>query len=95
MDNVVYLLGIKKYYDDYLVVTVLWNNCYLGRIINYKDTIKVKCGRHKEFETNDMSSAVKVFAKYIKRKLDYNSPRVFYREIEVDMFDEDFFTEVN
>jgi len=93
MNNRAYLLGIRKYYEDYSVITVLWDNVYLGYISDYKGTIKVKCRKRKECEVENTNTAIKEFADYIKSVLD-NSTKVFYREIEVDMLDKDTFEEV-
>lgn len=91
MDVRYYLLGIRKYYEGYSVTTVLWDNCHMGSITDYKGTIKVKCGRCKEFETTDRSLAIKKFAKSIKSKW---NPKIFYKEIEVDMLNNSTFERV-
>ena len=42
MDNTkVYLLGIKKRYGDYSVVTILWDNAYLGRITEIGQCVEI------------------------------------------------------
>lgn len=47
-DTKIYLLGIKKQYGEDSVTTVLWDNCYLGRITEIGQYIEIKLkGRQK------------------------------------------------
>lgn len=89
----IYLLGIRKYYEDYSVTTVLWDNVHLGSILDEKGHIKVKCGKQKVYEVENFNIAIKVFADHIKNIYDKNT-EVFYKEIEVDMLNKDTFEEV-
>ena len=95
MDNTkVYLLGIKKRYGDYSVVTILWDNVYLGRITEIGQCVKIELkSRRKNFITENMKLAVKFVVDDLKSILT-NPAEVYYREIEVDMLDKDTFEEV-
>ena len=95
MDNTkIYLLGIKKRYGDYSVVTILWDNVYLGRITEIGQCVEIELiGKRKNFITENMKLAIKFVADGIKSILT-NPAEVYYKEIEIDMFDKDSFEEV-
>lgn len=95
MDNTkVYLLGIKKRYEDYSVVTILWDNVYLGRITEIGQCVEIELkDRRKSFITENMKLAIKFVADDIKSVLS-NPAEVYYKEIEVNMLDKDAFEEV-
>ena len=95
MDNTkVYLLGIKKRYEDYSVVTILWNNVYLGRITEIGQCVEIELrDRRKSFITENMKLAVKFVVDDLKSIL-ANPAEVYYKEIEVNMLDRDAFEEV-
>lgn len=95
MDNTkVYLLGIKKRYGDCSVVTILWDNVYLGRITEIGQCAEVELkGKRKKFITENMKLAIKFVADDIKSILT-NPAEVYYSEIEVNMLDKDAFEEV-
>ena len=95
MDNTkVYLLGIKKRYEDYSVVTILWNNVYLGRITEIGQCVEIELrDRRKSFITENMKLAVKFVVDDLKSIL-ANPAEVYYKEIKVDMLDRDAFEEV-
>ena len=95
MDNTkVYLLGIKKRYGDYSVVTILWDNVYLGRITEIGQCVEIELkGRRKSFITENMKLAIKFVVDDLKSIL-ANPADVYYKEIEVDMLDKDTFEEV-
>lgn len=95
MDNTkIYLLGIKKRYGDYSVVTILWDNLYLGRITEIGRCVEIELkGKQKNFITENMKLAIKFVADNIKSVLS-NPTEVYYKEIEVDMLDKDVFEEV-
>lgn len=95
MDNTkIYLLGIKKRYGDYSVVTILWDNIYLGRITEIGQCVEIELkGRRKSFITENMKLAIKFVADDIKSIL-ANPTEVYYKEIEVNMLDKDTFEEV-
>lgn len=45
----IYLLGIKKQYEEYSVITILWGNCYLGRITETGRCVEIELkGRQKK-----------------------------------------------
>ena len=92
MDNTkVYLLGIKKRYGDYSVVTILWDNVYLGRITVIGQYVEIKFkGRRKNFIVENMRLAIKFVVDNFKSIL-ANHADVYYKEIEVDMLDKDTF----
>ena len=90
----VYLLGIKKRYGDYLVVTILWDNVYLGRITEIGQCVEIELkGRRKSFITENMKLAIKFVVDDLKSIL-ANPAEVYYKEIEVNMLDKDAFEEV-
>ena len=95
MDNTkIYLLGIKKRYGDYSIVTILWDNVYLGRITETGQCVEIELiGKRKNFITENMKLAIKFVADNIKSILT-NPVEVYYKEIEVDMLDKDAFEEV-
>lgn len=95
MDNTkIYLLGIKKRYGDYSVVTILWDNVYLGRITEIGQCVEIELiGKRKTFIAENMKLAIKFVADNIKSILS-NPVEVYYKEIEVDMLDKDAFEEV-
>ena len=94
MDNTkIYLLGIKKRYGDYSVVTILWDNVYLGRITEIGQCIEIELKSRQNFITENMKLAIKFVADNIKSILT-NPVEVYYKEIEVDMLDKDAFEEV-
>ena len=95
MDNTkIYLLGIKKRYGDYSIVTILWDNVYLGRITEIGQCVEIELiGKRKNFITENMKLAIKFVADGIKGILT-NPAEVYYKEIEIDMFDKDSFEEV-
>ena len=95
MDNTkIYLLGIKKRYGNYSVVTILWDNLYLGRITEIGQCVEIELkGKQKNFITENMKLAIKFVADSIKSVLS-NTAEVYYKEIEVDMLDKDVFEEV-
>ena len=95
MDNMkVYLLGIKKRCGDYSIVTILWDNVYLGRITETGRRVEIELkDRRKSFITENMKLAIKFVADDIKSVLS-NPAEVYYKEIEVDMLDKDTFEEV-
>ena len=95
MDNTkIYLLGIKKRYGDYSIVTILWDNVYLGRITEIGQCVEIELiGKRKNFITENMKLAIKFVADGIKSILT-NPAEVYYKEIEIDMFDKDSFEEV-
>lgn len=93
-DTKIYLLGIKKQYGDYSVVTILWDNVYLGRITEIGSCAEIELkGRRKNFIVENMKLAIKYVADDIKSILS-NPAEIFYKEIEVDMLDKDAFEEV-
>ena len=90
----VYLLGIKKRYGNYSVVTILWNNVYLGRITEIGQCVETELkGKRKNFITENMKLAVKFVVDDLKSVLS-NPAEVYYKEIEVNMLDKDTFEEV-
>ena len=95
MDNTkVYLLGIKKRYGDYSVVTISWDNVYLGRITEIEQCVEIELkGKRKNFITENMKLAVKFVVDDLKSIL-ANPAEVYYKEIEVNMLDKDTFEEV-
>lgn len=95
MDNMkVYLLGIKKRYGDYSVVTILWDNIYLGRITEIGQCVEIELkDRQKSFVVKNTELAVKFVVDDLKSIL-ANPAEVFYKEIEVNMLDKDAFEEV-
>ena len=95
MDNTkIYVLGIKKRYGDYSIVTILWDNVYLGRITEIGQCVEIELiGKRKNFITENMKLAIKFVADGIKSILT-NPAEVYYKEIEIDMFDKDSFEEV-
>lgn len=95
MDNTkIYLLGIKKRYGDYSVVTILWDNVYLGRITEIGQRVEIELkGRRKNFIVENMKSAIKFITDDLKSILT-NPAEVYYKEIEVNMLDKDTFEEV-
>ena len=95
MDNTkIYLLGIKKRYGDYSVVTILWDNVYLGRITEIGQRVEIELiGKRKTFIAENMKLAIKFVADNIKSVLS-NPAEVYYNEIEVNMLDKDAFEEV-
>ena len=95
MDNMkVYLLGIKKRYGNYSVVTILWDNVYLGRITEIRQCVEIELkGKRKIFIAENTKLAIKFVADDIKSILS-NPVEVYYKEIEVDMLDKDAFEEV-
>ena len=95
MDNTkVYLLGIKKRYGDYSIVTILWDNVYLGRITEIRQCVEIELkGKRKNFITENMKLAIKFVVDDLKSIL-ANPADVYYKEIEVDMLDKDTFEEV-
>ena len=95
MDNTkVYLLGIKKRYGDYSVITILWDNIYLGRITEIGQCVEIELkDRRKSFIVKNMELAIKFVADDIKSIL-ANPTEVYYKEIEVNMLDKDTFEEV-
>ena len=95
MDNTkVYLLGIKKRYGDYSIVTILWDNVYLGRITEIGQCVEIELkDRQKSFITENMKLAIKFVVDDLKSIL-VNPAEVYYKEIEVNMLDKDTFEEV-
>ena len=95
MDNTkIYLLGIKKRYGNYSVVTILWDNVYLGRITEIGQCVEIELkGKRKNFITENMKLAVKFVVDDLKSIL-ANPAEVYYKEIEVNMLDKDTFEEV-
>lgn len=95
MDNMkVYLLGIKKRYGDYSVVTILWDNVYLGRITEIGQCVEIELkDRQKSFVVKNTELAIKFVADDLKSIL-ANPVEVYYKEIEVNMLDKDTFEEV-
>ena len=90
----VYLLGIKKRYGDYSIVTILWDNVYLGRITEIGQCVEIELkGRRKSFITENMKLAVKFVVDDLKSIL-ANHAEVYYKEIEVNVLDKDTFEEV-
>ena len=95
MDNTkIYLLGIKKQYGDYSIVTILWDNVYLGKITETGQHIEIELkGKQKSFVVENMKSAIKFITDDLKSIL-ANPAEVYYKEIEVNMLDKDTFEEV-
>lgn len=93
-DTKIYLLGIKKRYGDYSIITILWDNVYLGRITKIGRCVEIELkDRRKNFIVENMKLAIKFIADDIKSILS-NPAEIFYKEIEVDMLDKDAFEEV-
>ena len=93
-DTKIYLLGIKKQYGEDSVTTILWDNCYLGRITEIGRCVEIKLkGRRKNFIVENMKLAIKFVIDDLKSIL-ANPAEVYYKEIEVDMLDKDAFEEV-
>ena len=90
----IYLLGIKKRYGNYSVVTILWDNVYLGRITEIGQCVEIELkGKRKNFITENMKLAIKFVVDDLKSIL-ANPAEVYYKEIEVNMLDKDSFEEV-
>ncbi len=93
-DTKIYLLGIKKQYGENSVTTILWDNCYLGRITEIGQYIEIKLkGRRKNFIVENMKLAIKFVVDDLKSILT-NPAEVYYKEIKIDMLDKDAFEEV-
>lgn len=90
----IYLLGIKKQYGEDSVITILWDNVYLGRITEIGQCVEITLkGRRKNFIVGNMKLAIKFVVDDLKSIL-ANSAEVYYKEIKVDMLDKDTFEEV-